>query len=513
MNPLFILENIDKSKNSIDNLKKIFNFDDFIEITRSNTEIEIINCSYLSDQKLFKCNNLFQLLNYLFSKTNDLTVYRLNSPDFPLNRLLKTEIEENFDVRDYDYVLSTGSECNLNNYFLERFNKSFYKKLSGKKELSPIGYFNNKKHPRIGRHWLSLVLRNFYYSNHFEELFSSPICVSVNMVGTCNYTCRKCQYHSSEIVQRKKFDVMDFDKCKIVVNKLSKDFKDLQTIYPCISGEPLLHPDMVKIVDLIRSKGIHCGFTTNASMLSRQKSRELVKAGITSLAFSLDTTDKKKYEYLQYGGDLKTVEKNILDFKNEFLKHNNYFSATINFVVSEENENEKDIFLKKWKDHGFNVSFSNYCNIFDRNRPYKEEIEWGPQTRQPCWALWQAMYLNEEGRMISCGAMAKTLGLKENIFEMSAYDLWRCESMEKLRRQQLTGVKPGYCQEFNCWTSPMVTYSKQKNQTVTKSRFSTNYIYENKESSIREFLKFSKPKELIKSSILKTRDSIRNLIE
>ena len=70
---------------------------------------------------------------------------------------------------------------------------------------------------------------------------------------------------------------------------------------------------------------------------------------------------------------------------------------------------------------------------FDRNRPYKEEIEWGPQTRQPCWALWQTMYLNEEGRMISCGAMAKTLGLKENIFEMSAYDLWRCESMEKLK--------------------------------------------------------------------------------
>ena len=47
----------------------------------------------------------------------------------------------------------------------------------------------------------------------------------------------------------------------------------------------------------------------------------------------------------------------------------------------------------------------------------------------------------------------------------------------------------------------MVTYgSKQKNQTVTKSRFSTNYIYENKESSIKEFLKFSKPKKLIKSS-------------
>ena len=54
-------------------------------------------------------------------------------------------------------------------------------------------------------------------------------------------------------------------------------------------------------------------------MLSRQKSRELVKAGITSLTFSLDTTDKKKYEYLQYDEDLKTVEKNILDFKNEFL--------------------------------------------------------------------------------------------------------------------------------------------------------------------------------------------------
>ena len=86
-------------------------------------------------------HNLFQLLNYLFSKMNDLTVYRLNSPNFPLNRLLKTEIEENFDVRDYDYVLLTEASVIFNNYFLEHFNKSFYKKLSGKKRIMPNRIF------------------------------------------------------------------------------------------------------------------------------------------------------------------------------------------------------------------------------------------------------------------------------------------------------------------------------------------------------------------------------------
>ena len=66
--------------------------------------------------------------------------------------------------------------------------------------------------------------------------------------------------------------------------------------------------------------------------------------------------------------------------------------------------------------------------------------------------------LTEDGRVVSCGAMAKTLGLKENIFKTSPDKLWRSEALNKLRKQQLTGIKPGYCKEFTCWTAPITTY-------------------------------------------------------
>ena len=95
-------------------------------------------------------------------------------------------------------------------------------------------------------------------------------------------------------------------------------YKLLKTIYPNITGEPLIHPQIVEIVKLTKKYNFHCGFTTNGFLLSKTLTHQLIEAGIGPLAFSLDTLNKEKYNKIQSGGDLGIVEENIKYFNKVF---------------------------------------------------------------------------------------------------------------------------------------------------------------------------------------------------
>lgn len=387
-------------------------------------------------------------------------IYRIRNPNYPLNKGFFTEIEGQFPDAEFDYVLSTGEECNLEGFFIERFDNTFLRQLVLESNLMmPPGYFCGSARERSGRHWLSLELRQFYYENHFEELFDSPRNISVNTMAQCNYTCLKCQYHSSQNENSRPYGMpMPLDRLQIILEKAA-DYKRLKGVYPTISGEALMHPDIVAIVKLIKESGYDCGFATNASLLTPQLTDQLLDAGLNGLAFSIDTTSPEKYRILQNGGELSDVESNIIYFRDAYQQERGPFSMSINFVVSSANEDEIGTFRQRWLDRGFNVQFSTEHDFRDQNMPYFVQEDWAPDHRMPCWALWQGLYLTEEGRLVSCGTMAKSFGARENIFDMSAYDLWRCKALDILRKQQLTGVKPGYCKEFTCWTGQMNTWS------------------------------------------------------
>ena len=60
-------------------------------------------------------------------------------------------------------------------------------------------------------------------------------------------------------------------------------------------GEPLLHPDIVRLVSLTAASGISCGVITNGWFLSREIDR-LAAAGLSRLVISLDSADLRDHE-------------------------------------------------------------------------------------------------------------------------------------------------------------------------------------------------------------------------
>jgi pyruvate-formate lyase-activating enzyme len=303
----------------------------------------------------------------------------------------------------------------------------------------------------------------------FELLFDSPRFLAVNLISHCNYHCMKCQYHSPEIDKKIQWPKpLSLDQYAIILEKCKK-FERLTSVCPTISGEPLLSPDIVEIVRMTKKAGYFCSFATNASLLTRELAIQLIDAGVDGLAFSVDSTRSEVYRHLQ-GGDLEAVERNILVFKEEWLKRRGSFTGTMVFVVSDENKNETDEYRKKWLELGFTVVFSAQHDITMNYRPFFEHKKWSPATRMPCSALWHCLYVIGDGSIVSCGATAKTHESKENYFTLEPEESWRCHTLQVLREQELNGEKPGYCHDCSCWSGQMNTWVYERGQLVNHTQ-------------------------------------------
>ncbi len=402
--------------------------------------------------------------------SNGSTIFRVRNPVYPLDKILIEEIQTQFPENLYDYVLSTMNECGLSGFFVERMNNRAIREIAASKtEVMPDGTFNGMRLRNSGRHWASLELRRFYLENHFEDLFDSPNTVAINCISQCNKSCLKCQYHSPRLKKRYEYGPpMSLNQFSIILDKL-KAFERLTTIVPTISGEPLLHPQMDKIVRIIRGAGYNCSFFTNGSLLSGEISKRLLDAGINSITFSVDSADPLNYRKLQ-GGDLHETEKNILAFREEMSRQRGSFNGAMIFVVSDQNQSEIEAYRRKWLSRGFKVCFSAQHDVTANYRPFFVHKKWSPKRRMPCFALWHCLYLSETGRVLSCGAMANINCFKESLFDLTAYDLWRSKPLRRHRKQQLEGITPDFCKECSCWTGMMNTWISENRRLECHSQ-------------------------------------------
>ncbi len=99
-------------------------------------------------------------------------------------------------------------------------------------------------------------------------------------------------------------------QCRNDINRVPTSFyqKFIESLYEhfgsdmqiqFVGGEPLLKPG---IIDLIRSaskKGYFTSLTSNGFLINRRMAFQLIDAGISSLALSLDSIDKKVHDHMR----------------------------------------------------------------------------------------------------------------------------------------------------------------------------------------------------------------------
>ena len=135
---------------------------------------------------------------------------------------------------------------------------------------------------------------------------NDPIHANIEITTRCNLKCKYC----ARTTLGKPNQDMPFDTFCHVLDRLPHAYR----ITIVGLGEPLLHPQVIDIISEAVKRRRRVALVTNAMSLNTSMSSELVKAGLHSIAFSIDGPNQDTASFLRAGSDLDKIITNIKKF-------------------------------------------------------------------------------------------------------------------------------------------------------------------------------------------------------
>lgn len=177
------------------------------------------------------------------------------------------------------------------------------------------------------RRWLKIPDRRFREALALARAFQSPhrpIAAHIIPTRRCNLSCTYCN----------EFDRTSEPVALEVIRRRIDELADLGTgIITLSGGEPLLHPDVARIIRHIRKRGAIATLITNGYLLTPAMIRQLDAAGLDLMQISIDNVAPDHVSK-------KSLK--VLDARLRSLAEHAAFDVTVNAVVGGAGGNPED---------------------------------------------------------------------------------------------------------------------------------------------------------------------------
>ncbi|OGW73871.1 MAG: hypothetical protein A2484_01410, partial [Nitrospirae bacterium RIFOXYC2_FULL_44_7] len=212
------------------------------------------------------------------------------------------------------------------------------------------------------------------------------------LTNDCNLDCIMCPRKK----MKRKIQYMSFELFKKIIDE-AKDFAE--AIDLDLFGESLLHPDIFRMIRYVKKNNLFAVLNTNATLLNKDASPELISSGLDFLVLSFDSTDQDNYESIRRGSAyFKTLE-NI----NNFLELNdNKIFSVVQMVYMKKNMQEVNHFLKYWKNKKIGMSRLKPLLTLDPSSLYMNALPLRNVKDKPCIQLWKSMVICSDGTVVPC---------------------------------------------------------------------------------------------------------------
>jgi MoaA/NifB/PqqE/SkfB family radical SAM enzyme len=111
-------------------------------------------------------------------------------------------------------------------------------------------------------------------------------------------------------------------------------------------GEPLLHPELLSMVEAGKAAGCSVGFNTNGVLLNSELAAELVALNLDWIAYSVDAATPQTYEAIRHGAKFAQVLDNISAMKAAKEARGSSLPLTMAvFVMMRDNVGELPAFI------------------------------------------------------------------------------------------------------------------------------------------------------------------------
>ena len=184
-----------------------------------------------------------------------------------------------------------------------------------------------------------------------------PILAHVIPMRRCNLSCTYCNEYD---------DVSKPVTLDVMFARLDRLAELGTTIITISGGEPLLHPELDKIIARIRHHGMLAGMITNGYLLTAERIQRLNHAGLDHLQISIDNV---------MPDDVSKKSLKVLDRKLQLLAEHAEFHVNINSVVGGGIRNPQDALVigKRALELGFESTIGIIHDGDGQLKPLKEQ--------------------------------------------------------------------------------------------------------------------------------------------
>jgi len=290
--------------------------------------------------------------------------------------------------------------------------------------------------------------------------------VVISTIYPCNFGCPFCPYTDGNSEIRRFYHERKGDLLPVALwQKMADECGPYGAWMRCTGGgEPMLHPQMVDLIEYAKARGARIWLNTNGSMFGplpklRQKLERLVRAHIDLIEFSMDAGDAQTYAVLRppHGGPVRNPtqwwERMVSNVRAalEFRKALRAPSRVVVSIIRQEAmEGKLDAAVQFWlKDVGVDEVITRKFLTWDDNT----SISFGSaldrhlyadlltERKDPCVWPFERLNVDTLGRVALCGQDIgfRTAELFPTVWEKSIREIWQGEAFAWYRRMHLEG--------------------------------------------------------------------------
>lgn len=273
-------------------------------------------------------------------------------------------------------------------------------------------------------------LYNIYRRSKLVET-EFPSQIWIENTNCCNARCVMCPREK----QTRKQGFMDFSLFEKLIKEISHYQHIVERVHLHNYGEPLLDRELGQRIKLAKDYGVrHTYFVTTGSLLTQEKSEEIIKSGLDEMKVSFYGTDPKTYNETMIGLNFRKTLTNLSNFfevRKKLKKRNP--KVVVQYLPTRTNKKKKEKFfrlLRPFIDEEIGDSFNVFSlHNYGGGRSY---VKVGEITRICNWP-WQVMVILQDGKVVLCCADYNGEQVAGDITQNTIKEIWNGDGYKRVR--------------------------------------------------------------------------------
>jgi MoaA/NifB/PqqE/SkfB family radical SAM enzyme len=307
-----------------------------------------------------------------------------------------------------------------------------------------------------------------------------PLMIVLSIIYPCNFGCPNCPYTDGNSEIRQFYRERQGELFPVELwNKIAREAGPYGAWLRCTGGgEPMLHQNMVEMIEFAKEQGARVWLNTNGSMFGprpsmRTKLERIVRAGIDLIEFSMDAGDPQTYAVVRppRGGPPSDADQwwqRMVDNVRAALELRKQLRTTTRVVVSiirqQAIEGKLDEAIRFWLDEvGVDDVITRKFLSWDDNtsislgKSLDKHLYASQPTERKEACVWPFERLNVDtlGRIALCGQdiSFRTSEQFPNANDASIKEIWHSEAFNWYRRMHLEGkgAEAWPCRGCSAW--------------------------------------------------------------